>query len=110
MEEQQLWKKIIDADSEQKARFKAIILYVNANKSKLKSYMNETRALAFKNLIVAWNKKDKNVQDYFDMKDYHTQINGTYPNNEFKKLWDAYIQTGMKMRIDLMKLNHMLQN
>ena len=42
--------------------------------------------------MIAWNKKEKNIQDYFDMKDHHSKFNGDYPNEEFKNIWDEYIK------------------
>ena len=46
----------------QKDKFKNIILYANEHKSELKSYMNDERVQSMKMLIIAWNKKEKNIQ------------------------------------------------
>lgn len=105
-----LWNKCMEADRSSKHRFKDVVTYMNENRVELKSYMNCDRVRAIKLLIVAWNKDDKNIEDYLKMKDYHAHFNGNYPNEDFNQLWSAYITPTAHLRIDLMKLNSLCRS
>ena len=57
-------------------------------------------------LIQLWkNNDDANIEYYFKMKEHHSHINGKIENETLKEMWEDYIKSGLKFRVDLMKLN-----
>lgn len=83
-----------------KTQFKTVIKYINDNKINLDSIIKDN----ISKLIVQWNLKNKNYNDYFKMKEYHSNINGvfTITNPELEKLWYEYIKIAQSHRINLM--------
>lgn len=91
-----------------KKKFTKIVNYINGNNLKLSSDCKKN----LKGLIQQWNKKDKNTDDYFDMKNFHTYITGELDElgGEIKELWDDYLMSGLTFRTKLMHLNHEIQS
>lgn len=86
-----------------KHKFKIIIKYINENKINLTQTIKDN----ISKLILQWNIKDKNFDDYNKMKEYHSNINGQFEDNQtLSDMWLDYIQTTQRYRIDQMsKLN-----
>ena len=92
--------------------FKAAIItlrkYIVKNKIKF-----ETKN-KFKELIIMWQKaKEKNMENFFDMKELHSHISGdihrNHQNTALEKLWNDYLQKGCTFRVDLLAANHRIQ-
>ena len=90
-----------------KKKITNIIKYFNENNINISSDCKGN----IKDLIKQLNKKDKNIDDYFDMKNNHTYITGELIEigGEIKELWDDYLQWGCTFRCKLMRLNHEIQ-
>lgn len=90
-----------------KKKFIKIVKYINENNLNLSSNCKKN----LKGLIQQWNKKDKNSDDYFDMKNFHTYITGELNEmgGEIKELWDDYLMSGLRFRTKLLRLNHEIQ-
>ena len=89
-------------------KFIKIVNYINENNLKLSSDCKKN----LKGLIKQWNKKDKNMEDYFDMKNFHTYIISELNElgGEIKELWDDYLMSGLTFRTKLLKLNQEIQS
>ena len=92
--------------------FKAAIItlrkYIVKNKIKF-----ETKN-KFKELIIMWQKaKEKNMENFFDMKELHSHISGdihrNHQNTALEKLWNDYLQKGCTFRVELLAANHRIQ-
>jgi hypothetical protein len=101
-----LWEKCMSKADCQKKRFSQIIKHINHHQSTMQDYLTTERRNAIKSLVVMWNRKDKKIHDFFDMKDYHSMMGYTCADNEFNDLWKEYIDKGAALRLDLMRLEH----
>ena len=57
--------------------------------------------------------KEKNMENFFDMKELHSHISGdihrNHQNTALEKLWNDYLQKGCTFRVDLLAANHRIQ-
>lgn len=117
MEKNELYKNIIIAIKDTKTKFEKIIIFIEQNEdinksltSKIKFHLNILTEL-WKN-----NENENNIEIldvleyYFNMKEHHSHINGHIENETLKKMWNEYIECGLKFRCNLMKLNHLCNN
>ena len=104
----ELHSKCMIEEKEIKKKFTKVIKHLNINNNG--NFTNDCKG-NIKDLIKKWNKKDKNIQDYFDMKNNHTYITGELDETggEIKELWVDYLMSGLTFRTKLMRLNHDLQ-
>lgn len=102
-----LHSKCMKEEKDIKNKFIKVVKFINNNNLNLSSDCNKN----LKKLIQQWNKKDKNIQAYFDMKDFHTYITGELDEKggEIKELWVDYLMSGMTFRTQLMMLNQEIQ-
>ena len=100
MSTEALWHTCMQESEAQKDKFKAVVAYINDNNIEL----NKEQRDAIQSLIAAWNKKDKNIDDYFDMKAHHSVITGADLSKDFTELWMDYLSIGLKMRVKMMQL------
>ena len=103
----ELYNKCMEAIKNTKSKFGKIIKFINEN-SEINSELSPDVKIHLKKLIKLWkNNADANIEYYFNMKEHHSYINGKIENDTLKIMWDDYIESGLKFRVDLMKLNHM---
>ena len=105
---QELHSKCMIEEKKIKKKFTKVVKFINNNNLNLSIDCNKN----MKGLIKQWNKKDKNIQAYFDMKDFHSYITGELDEKggEIKELWVDYLMSGMTFRTQLMVLNHKIQS
>ena len=84
-----------------KKLFTKIIKYININKIKL----DEKHSKELKELIIKWNKPNKTMNDYFDMKNNHTYLTKQLDkySKELDDLWMVYLEAGLKERVTMMR-------
>ncbi len=90
--------------SDGKREFRNLINFINTNNivipDNIKPYLT--------NLIEKWNNEQKTTNDYFEMKNNHTQL-GYYMissnNSELTELWNKYIDTAMTYRVQRMAID-----
>jgi hypothetical protein len=103
----ELYNKCMEAIKNTKSKFGKIIKFINEN-SEINGELSLDVKIHLKKLIKLWkNNVDANIEYYFNMKEHHSYINGKIENDTLKIMWDDYIESGLKFRVDLMKLNHM---
>lgn len=57
------------------------------------------------NLRNAWIKRNKSLEDYYDMKEFHSEINGhDFKNEAINRLWDNYTTKSMRMRLNVTRI------
>ncbi len=83
-----------------KKEFKKLINYMNEIKFWIPDYVK----FNLNELINKWNKKNKNIDDYFEMKKNLTELNGFFNlGNESKKkedeLWREYKNKTLEYRV-----------
>lgn len=76
------------------------IIWLNTTKY---SKLNVKQVNAVKCLREFWNNNNHNLDEYYDIKKYHTLINGQSGN---KDIWKRYISSAMKMRLRLSYDSH----
>uniref|UniRef100_A0A6C0CEA2 Uncharacterized protein n=1 Tax=viral metagenome TaxID=1070528 RepID=A0A6C0CEA2_9ZZZZ len=103
----ELYSKCMEDIKNTKSKFGKIIKFINEN-TEINGELSPDIKIHLKKLIKLWkNNADANIEYYFNMKDHHSYINGNIENDTLKIMWDDYIESGLKFRVVLMKLNHM---
>jgi len=97
-------------EKEIRKKFTKVVKFINNNNNNLNLSIDCNKNM--KGLIKQWKKKDKNIQAYFDMKDFHSYITGELDEKggEIKELWVDYLMSGMTFRTQLMMLNQEMQS
>lgn len=92
-----------------KKKLKKFIVYVNDNndiiKEKYPDFIRKEVQTHFKDLITAWNIKEKNVSFLWDIKIHHSYISGVFIDKKTHKFdipyWNEYVLSTQKLRLDL---------
>jgi hypothetical protein len=106
----QLYKRCMIGIKVSKSRFVNIMYYINEN-NEIKKELTKKIIDHLNQLYQMWiNNEDANIEYYFKMKEHHSHINGKIKNKTLSKMWDDYIRSCLKFRIDLMRFNHIMCN
>tara|TARA_B100000085_G_scaffold274044_1_gene290223 strand:+ start:583 stop:936 length:354 start_codon:yes stop_codon:yes gene_type:complete len=106
-EASELYNKSMFAIKNTQSKFRKIIKFINQNQE-INNQISAEMKTHLRHLIQLWkNNDDANIEYYLKMKEHHSHINGKIENETLKEMWDDYIETALKFRVDLMKLNHL---
>ena len=99
----EVYNKIKDT----KSKFIKIIKFINENQE-INNQLTSEMKTHLKYLIELWKyNDDANIEYYFKMKDHHFHINGKIENENLKKMWDDYLESGLEFRCTLLQLNEL---